>query len=320
MSVAVRTGKSAIRLASGVINTSLLTVILILLTFACYSIWDTNQVHHAADATNYEKYKPTVVNESVSFEELRAVNPEVFAWLTVYGTHIDYPMTQGKDNLKYVNTDALGNYSLSGAIFLDSQCSPDFSDFSNIVFGHHMEKQTMFGEIGLFTDESYFNARRYGMLYYEGIEHGLEFFAFVHTDAYDRSVFHAKITEPEEQQMYLDMLLQKAIHIRKDVSVTIDDRLVLLSTCSETSTNGRDLLIGRITDKAYDDPFIEPAAAPKKFPANTIDKLSSLYEQAPAWVKLIAMAMSLLLIFLIIRTIIVLRKRKRVRTLQMGGE
>jgi len=320
MSVAEKTGRQMIRLTNNAVNTVVLLAILLLLVFACYAIWDTNQVHHAADAVRYEKYKPTIEDEGASFEELRAINPDVFAWLTVYGTHIDYPVVQGPDNLKYVNTDALGNYSLSGAVFLDSKNSKDFSDFNSILFGHHMEKQTMFGEIGLFSDRSYFDARKYGMLYYDGQEHGLEFFAFLHTDAYNHTVFKVKITDPEDQQAYLDMLLNISIHVREEVSVTIDDRIVLLSTCSETSTNGRDLLVAKITDYVYDDAFAENPTVPIRAPRQYVDNLPGLFEQAPLWVKIIVIALPLLLILLLIILTKSSRKRKRNHTRYRGDE
>ena len=181
------------------------------------------------------------------------MNPEVFSWLTVYGTNIDYPVTQGEDNMKYVNTNAEGSYSLSGSIFLEYENSRDFSDFNSILFGHHMEKQAMFGEIGLFSDKDYFNARLYGSLYYNGTDHGLEFFAFLHTDAYDASVFAAGVSG-EARQVYLNGLLDKAAFTR-DIGVTAEDQIVLLSTCSAESTNGRDILVARITDELFDDAF-----------------------------------------------------------------
>jgi len=318
MSIAAKIGRKTIRLTNSVVNLIVLLVILLLLVFACYAIWDTNQVHNAADAMHYEKFKPTIEDDGASFEELRAINPEVFAWLTVYGTHIDYPVVQGLDNLKYVNTDAMGRYSLSGAIFLDKRNSQDFSDFNNILYGHHMEKQTMFGEIGLFTEETYFDAHKYGMLYYDGREHGLEFFAFLHTSAYDSSVFNAYASQPDEQQAFLDMLYLTAIHLRQSVQVTIDDRLVLLSTCSETSTNGRDVLIARITDEVFDDAFAVSPTTPIRSPIPSIDKIPDLFEQAPLWVKLIVIALPLLLILLIIIIVAESRKRKRRRARYRG--
>ena len=68
----------------------------------------------------------------------------------------------------YMNTDAEGNYSLSGAIFLHCANKPDFSDFDNIIYGHHMEKHMMFGDIGEFTKEQYFNEHPYGNLFFDG--------------------------------------------------------------------------------------------------------------------------------------------------------
>lgn len=52
------------------------------------------------------------------------------------------------------------------------QNKPDFSDFDNIIYGHHMEKHMMFGDIGEFTKEQYFNEHPYGNLFFDGKDHG----------------------------------------------------------------------------------------------------------------------------------------------------
>ena len=306
-------GKKAVRMANSILGLIVLSVILLLAAFGCYALWDSNQIHQAADAARYEIYKPCAEDEGKSFGELQALNPEVCSWLTVYGTNIDYPVTQGGDNMKYVNTGAEGSYSLSGSIFLDCENSRDFSDFNSILFGHHMEKQTMFGEIGLFSDKGYFDARPYGNLYYAGRDHGLEFFAFVHTDAYDSSVFAAGVTG-REQQAYLDGLLEKAAFTR-DIGVTVNDRIVLLSTCSSDSTNGRDILVARITHKLFNDAFktteinntgTQPAA----------DGQRSVWANIPAWLW-IALSVPAVLIIL---SIVIYYKRKHFRCTKAENE
>ena len=244
-------GRKTIKITNGIVNNAVLAVIVTLMAFAGYALWDSNQLHSAADSSNYAVYKPTPANEGKSFLELQAINEEVFAWLTVYGTNIDYPVTQGPDNMKYVNTNAEGGYSLSGAIFLDYRNSRDFSDFNSIVYGHHMAKNVMFGELDKFADKDKFDSHKYGNLFFDGEDHGIEFFAFVHADAYDKTVFSANVRE-ENRGEYLDGLLAKATHIR-EIGVTVQDRVVLLSTCSSDSTNGRDILVGRITDETYGD-------------------------------------------------------------------
>lgn len=301
--------RKAIRIANSFVNLSVLIVVSLLLAFSCYAIWDSGQVHSAASAGNYTLYKPTAEDEGASFEDLRANNPDVFAWLTVYGTNIDYPVVQGQNNIKYVNTDAKGKHSLSGAIFLDYRSGPNFSDFSSILYGHHMENQVMFGEIARFSNKNYFDAHRYGALYIDGKEHGLEFFAFAHTDAYDFKVFRVNITEQEDKQAYLDLLMQIATNTRDDVSVTTDDRIVLLSTCSSDSTNGRDILVAKITDTVPDNPFeIKEADSPRTIPS--IDELSDVWTRTALWIKICIAGVLPLLIL----TVLVLKYTKRKRS------
>jgi len=305
--------KKAVRTANNLVNFAVLAAILLLLAFGCYALWDSNQVYNTANAAQYEIYKPTVENEGKTFQELQAINPEVFSWLTVYGTNIDYPVTQGGDNMKYVNTNAEGSYSLSGSIFLDYENSRDFSDFNSILFGHHMEKQAMFGEIGLFSDKDYFNARLYGSLYYNGTDHGLEFFAFLHTDAYDAAVFAAGISG-EARQAYLDGLLDKATFTR-DIGVTVKDRIVLLSTCSAESTNGRDILIARITDDTFDDAF-KPTEINNTGMQAAADGQPGIWAWLPAW-PWIALSFPAAIIIL---SIVIYHKRKHFRHTKAENE
>ena len=298
MSVTAKIGIKLLRTGHGFINTCVLIVILLLLAFGCYAMWDSGQIHSAASSANYEKYRPAAEDSGASFEYLQEINPDVFAWLTVYGTNIDYPMVQGLDNIRYVNISAEGRFSLSGAIFLDYRNSPHFTDFNNIVYGHHMESRTMFGEIAMFSDKDYFDARRYGTLFFEGQERGLEFFAFLHTDANDTQIFRTSFTGPESQQAYLDLIMETAVNIRDDIHVTIDDRIILLSTCSPNSTNGRDILIGIITDDIQDNPFVtEQTDSPIIIP--TIDELPDLWKQSEIWTKMIVGSLVSLIILLV---------------------
>ena len=39
-----------------------------------------------------------------------------------------------------------------------------------------MEKELMFGDLGHYEDEMYFNTHEYGNLYYSGQDHGVHFF------------------------------------------------------------------------------------------------------------------------------------------------
>ena len=305
---AQETGRKIIRAANSTVNIIVLAIILLLLAFAVYALWDSKQIHREADKSQYEIYKPSAADEGKSFAELQAINPEVFAWLTVFGTNIDYPVTQGADNMKYVNTNAEGKYSLSGAIFLDSDNSRDFSDFNSILYGHHMEKKKMFGEIESFSDRNVFDTYKYGNLYFDEKDHGIEFFAFLRTDAYDREIF-APAIKVEKQAEYIDNLLRKAAHTR-DIGITAMDHIVLLSTCSSDSTNGRDILIGRITDDTFDDAFAGSASNDGSAQLSESGQ-SGLYKLPIPWQLLVLLLILLIIALLVIRKHCTRRKKRQ---------
>jgi len=156
-----------------------------------------------------------------------------------------------------------------------------------------MEKKSMFGEIGTFADKAVFESHRYANLYYDEKDHGIEFFAFVHTDAYDNTVFTAGVCECD-WQAYLDNLLSKAVYTR-DVGVTTNDKIILLSTCSSSSTNGRDILVGRITDKVYEDPFINVKTNDRRS-----DDTWGFVKEIPLWVLLLIVIIPMRVVMLIL--------------------
>jgi len=302
-------GKKAIKTLNSIVNFVVLTVIVLLVAFALYALWDSSQVYQVADKTRYEVYKPTAENQGKSFQELQAINPEVIAWLSVFGTNIDYPVTQGPDNMKYVTTNAEGRYSLSGAIFLDTYNNKDFSDFNSLLYGHHMEKKAMFGEIGGFVNQNIFDAHQYGAIYYDGKMHGIEFFAFVHADAYDNKVFTPAVPA-NERQAYLADLMDKAVNLR-DIGANTNDRLILLTTCSSSSTNGRDILVGRISDEVFADPFDGMNSGDGKGGETAVGATGSVREVS--WLPLLLIPP--IVILLIVISVKSKGKRKRKNTL-----
>lgn len=221
-------------------------------------MWDSEQIYVSGDSANYQVYKPSEENE-LSFKDLKNKNSDVLGWINVYGTKIDYPLLQGEDNQKYISMNSLGDYSLAGSIFLDYRNKPDFTDFNTIIFGHHMEKSAMFGDLERFFEKDFFEQNRYGRLHYDSKDHGIEFFAFMEVDAFDSRIYKIPVDQIQAKQEYLEIITNQSKYYR-DIGVSTDDRLVVLSTCTQNTTNGRHILVGRITDKV----FLEPKKANKR--------------------------------------------------------
>lgn len=292
-------GKGSVRAADSILSLVVVFAVLVLFAYGCYGLWDTNQIYKSAGSKKFKIYKPTDKDGLLSFAKLSKMNPDVLGWLTVYGTGIDYPLVQGADNEKYLHTDVEGKYSYSGSLFLDFRNSRDFSNYNTIIYGHHMEKDAMFGDVGKFADKKFFERHRYGNLYYSGKNHGLEFFAFLDANAYDTRVYDPGVKGPEAQEVYRQILYHDSVNTR-DVGLNQEDRLVVLSTCTSGTTDGRNLLVARITDEVYKDPFQKKA--------DQVDAQEQ--RQVPLWIWCAA---GILLVLLVLAAIRAFRRRKKGR-------
>ncbi|MDR2379891.1 MAG: sortase [Bifidobacteriaceae bacterium] len=297
--------RGAVRVADKTVNWAVLLAVLAVAAIGGYALWDSDVVHAAGSAQRYQEHRPAQDGSTGGFAQLQAKNPEVAAWLTVYGTNIDFPVTQGPDNMKYVNTDAMGEYAASGSVFLDASNAASFTDFNSILYGHHMEKRAMFGDLSEFADAEFFASRTSGTLYVGGEWRGLEFFAFLKADAGAPAVFTPAVEGDSARQEYLDGILGGAIHFR-DIGVSTADQFLLLTTCSADQTNGRDILVARITAEPVPDPFVVAPPAPT----------ASWWAQAPLWARcaLIGTPLAALIWFVIART----RRRAAARAAGAG--
>lgn len=249
-----RLARGLIRIVSELVTLTVITFFLLMFLYASWSVYDAQRIFSGADTTVYETYKPeSDMDDSPTFQELIAINPDVLGWITVYGTGIDYPLVQGETNDSYINTSVEKKFSLSGSIFLDAANEKDFSDFNTIIHGHHMDKHEMFGDLDLFQEKTFFDTHEYGNLYYAGKNHGLHFFAIIDGDAYNSKLYNPKV-EDSKRQEYLNYLEEQA-HFTRDIGVNVDDHIVLLNTCADGASNARYLLMGKICDETFADPF-----------------------------------------------------------------
>lgn len=240
---ASRIGNSILSLIAGIL-------IALMLLYGGYSLWDNYMVNQGAFlGSDLLKYKPTgggETGDNLSLEELMAINSETRGWLTIDNTHIDYPVVQGEDDMKYVNTDVFGEFSLSGSIFLSCLNSPDFSDSYSLIYGHHMDNGGMFGDVMEFADGEYFEQHKTGTLYLPHETYTVNLFAVIEADAYDRLIYSPG--KECDMQALLDYLAASSTQYR-EIGVTASDRIVGMSTCVDAETNGRMILFGRLEEK-----------------------------------------------------------------------
>lgn len=98
-----RLAHGSIRLTNWLVDGVVLSVLMLVLCFGAYAVLDNGHVARQAAGEEPQGFRPAA--EGPGFDELVSRNPDVLAWLTLYGTGIDYPLVQGKDNEQYLNTN-----------------------------------------------------------------------------------------------------------------------------------------------------------------------------------------------------------------------
>lgn len=229
---------------------SVLASLLIILLFAYggYSLWDSYVTFRGAFLSgDILKYKPDVSSgdNALSFEELRRINPDVVGWISVNGTHIDYPMVQGENDLEYVNRDVEGNFSLTGSIFLSTQNSADFSDPYNLTYGHHMDNGGMYSDVTAMLDPAFFQKHTVGTLILPDKRYSIELYAAIECDAYEQMIYHTDGIKSNMRE-FQSFVKGRAANYR-ELQLGDEDKIISLSTCSDVGTSGRVVLLGRMT-------------------------------------------------------------------------
>lgn len=73
----------------------------------------------------------------IDFAELQKVNPEIYAWIRIPGTEVDYPIVQRpEDDAYYLDHTIEGEEGLPGSIYTESLNKKDFTDKNTVIYGH----------------------------------------------------------------------------------------------------------------------------------------------------------------------------------------
>ena len=238
--MAARVGNRILSIMAGIL-------ILLMLSYGMYSLWDTYKIYANSFADEeLLKFRPTDDGaDNPTLKDLKKLNPDVKAWIQVPKTNIDYPVVQGQDDMEYINKNVYGEFELSGAIFLSCLNKDDFSDPYNLVYGHNMKNGGMFADVADFTNKEYFETHQKGKLYLTDATRKIRFFACMKVTAADAKIYHPDGYRKDNLKDLLDYIQANAVQYR-DVNVADENSLIALSTCSEAETNGRVVLIGKL--------------------------------------------------------------------------
>ena len=91
----------------------------------------------------------------ISWENLRKINSQVAAWITIPGADISYPVVLGTDDEYYLNHNFRKAEDLFGCIFLEHNNKKDLTGSHSIIYGHNMEGNMMFANLNRYEQPEF---------------------------------------------------------------------------------------------------------------------------------------------------------------------
>lgn len=99
--------------------------------------------------------KPTRTKD---LESLKQKNPDVYAWIYIPGTRIDYPLLCSTDTEDgyYLSHDVDRDENIYGALYTEKWNGKELTSLHTIIYGHNMRDGSMFGSLKDYKDFQYF--------------------------------------------------------------------------------------------------------------------------------------------------------------------
>ena len=182
--------------------------------------------------TEYERVRIKLAN-------LKSRYPDLYGWIHVLGTNINYPVVQTTDNEYYLSHSYTGANLGAGAIFVDYTCQSTLLDNRNLViYGHHMSNNSMFHQLDNFLQESFFRGNGKVVVYTLDGMYTYKIFSIYETDMYNPYI--STYFASDEKFIEFALKLQhSSIYETSRIDFSGSSKILTLSTCNNRYDEGR---------------------------------------------------------------------------------
>lgn len=192
----------------------------------------------------------TSVENPINFEELQKSNSEIYAWIKIDDTKVDYPIVQNSSDdsfyLKHSAEDK--SWSASGAIYTELANQKNFDDAITVIYGHNGYSDTMFTTLHYFEKQDFFDSHPYFYIYTPSRKLTYQIMSAFKYD--DRHLLNSlNLSDGDEMEQFRETLLNptsslKNVRTELDTEVDQYSKIVILSTCITSQKSSRYLVCG----------------------------------------------------------------------------
>ena len=198
--------------------------------------------------TTKEQTTLELLDNPVDFKALQKKNSDLYAWIKVPGTRVNYPVAQGDDDGFYLHHDYLKNYLFAGTLYTELCNKKDFTDPITVIYGHNMYRSegTMFTTLHNFEEKKFFDSHKKFTIYTPG--HILTykiFSAFKYDNRHIMNSFDFSF-EKDLKEFQAEMLAPHSTlkNVRGGTELNNESKVVVLSTCFSGDKSVRFLVCG----------------------------------------------------------------------------
>ena len=207
-----------------------------------------NMVETPGDNTSSLQNSEEVLPDNpIDFEALKQLNTDIYAYIKIPGTVIDYPVVQATDMKDdfYLNHGVDRKYKFAGAIFSEKKNGKKFSDRNTVLYGHNMLNGTMFQNLHKFRNAQFFEENEYIYIYTPG--HILTY-RIIAAYKYDsrhllNTIDYSDNTVFEDYLNYIKNPTSMMVN-KREVELDLDSKILTLSTCIGDEKDYRYLVQG----------------------------------------------------------------------------
>lgn len=184
-------------------------------------------------------------NKDVDIAELQSsTNQDIYAWVYIPDSKIDYPVLQHPSNNRYyLDYNIDGSKGYPGCIYSENYNNKYFTDPVTVLYGHNMKNGSMFAGLHKYEDSEYFAEHPYVYIYTDANILKYEIFA-----AYEYSNLHILLnydfSNKDVYQQYIDKIYTYKGIFNKDLEVSSDNNILTLSTCVANQASKRFVVQG----------------------------------------------------------------------------
>lgn len=183
------------------------------------------------------------------FGKLYQMNSDLVGWLSIPALHISYPVMQTPDSPDFYlkrNFDKEAN--AHGCLYARESCDV-FTPGDNVtIYGHRMRDGSMFARLDKYMDKSFCQENPY--IYFDTLfeKHTYQVVAvFLTTASVGEGFSYHTFENAADEADYADFVAQcKALSLYDTgVDAVYGDKLITLSTCEYSQTNGRLVVVAK---------------------------------------------------------------------------